>query len=160
MYAKEGSSCYILFYRKAQLVTFFFLTVYACSFSLIRLQEDLIFFFSPPFPIVLLLSEVHPSRRLREAVGKQTILRRGVYPRRGLSASHNDSVMISYRWRSGFGYLRASYGLCSARASGMSKSCLSFSHLLSLEGGEGSGPHRHSNGTMSMAAEEDSSDER
>lgn len=36
--------------------------------------------------------------------------------------------------------------------------CLSVS--LSLEGGEGSGPYCHSNSTMSVAAEEDSSDQR
>lgn len=37
---------------------------------------------------------------------------------------------------------------------------VSLSLLLSPEGGEGAGPYRHSNGTMSVAAEEDSSDQR
>lgn len=37
---------------------------------------------------------------------------------------------------------------------------LSLSLLLSLEGGEGSGPHCHSNSAMSVAAEENSSDQR
>lgn len=37
-------------------------------------------------PVVLLLSKVHPSRRLWQAVGEPTVLRRGVHPRRGWSA--------------------------------------------------------------------------
>lgn len=78
---------------KCTFVYLLHLFIYADLSILLMLQEVLIIV--PPFILlVLLLSEMHPSRRLRKAVGKQTVLRRGVYPRRGPSASRNRVLTL------------------------------------------------------------------
>lgn len=101
---------------------------------------------------------MHPSRRLRKAVGKQTVLRRGVYPRRGPSASRNNLFFNALLLKNGFEFYDHRNVAVHMRSGREHFVCLSL--LLSPEGGEGSGPYRHSNSTMSVAAEEDSSDQR
>lgn len=136
------------------------LFIYADLSILLRLQEVLIIV--PPFILlVLLLSEMHPSRRLRKAVGKQTVLRRGVYPRRGPSASRNR-VLTLYCWEivSDCLVFYEYHNVAAVYTRSECKCFVFLSDSLSLEGGEGSGPYRHSNGTMSVASEEDSSGQR